>query len=152
MITLKTGPAFRFLRIVFFTQLAAQFILLIVTLILINRGEEIFADKDELFVYLTPLVVLSLLIGSRFMYKRAIKKGEQLQGTERKLGYYLRSNIIKWSMIEGANFFTIFTFFITRDTIYIILFIILVVFYLLQFPSRDKFVLEFRLEPHETGL
>lgn len=108
--------------------------------------------SEELFL---PLIVVSIafLFSSLFVLK--FINGIQLKIinnkntiSEKLLGYFALQ-IIKFAMIEGVALLTLVGFYLTGNNLFFIVFIGALSFYILEKPSKEKFLFEVSLSADE---
>ena len=66
-----------------------------------------------------------------------------------KLGKYRTFKIISWAILEGAGLFSLIAFYITSNYLYVIIFILIFIFFLLNRASREGFVQDIQLSVSE---
>jgi hypothetical protein len=137
--------------IIFYSLLAGQLILLITSVYFVSSG--IILTNIELLPVLIITVLLltppMLVIGPIIYRKMISNQLTKQQSIEQKMILYRRGLIIKLALIEGLSLFSIISFLITGNYIFITIFILLIGLSLMHKPSFEKFVSDFKLSSLE---
>ncbi len=90
---------------------------------------------------------------SFFIYNQRKESGRQLNSAlEEKLEHYRTSFITRAGLIEGSNLVAlIFYFFIERNYIYLVLFVVGIASFILIRPSVDKIIEDYQLSTSEQS-
>ncbi len=138
------------LKVIFIALAAGQTGYFIITLILIEK-ELVTLNKDFSTVggYIVPIIVIILVVASRLIYSRLIDSKTKGTSEEEKLQIYRSGSIIKFALLEGANFLSVTFYLITGDFLYAAMFVIIIGIFFANFPSREKFISEFGLASYE---
>ncbi len=92
---------------------------------------------DSLIYLAIPIVALFL---SSFLYKNKVKEMNTKESVDKNLATYQTACILRWAIVEGAAFMLLF---LKPD--FIILGILLVVYLITLYPSKDR--MEFEMTP-----
>ncbi|MBK7632144.1 MAG: hypothetical protein IPJ23_15850 [Ignavibacteriales bacterium] len=139
------------INVLFFTLFAAQTIYFIVGIFLIQTNNAIGMDGfNTIFMLVTPLVVLSTIFASKFIYTKQVSEFDKSLSLEKKLVSYRTSNIIKLALLEGANFFSISIMIITTNYFFAALFIIIIVLFFFNRPSKEKFIMDYEVSADDV--
>ena len=65
---------------------------------------------------------------------------------------YRTLKLISWAMIESACLFTLVALFLTTNNIFAIIFVALLIIFFLQRPSKESFIVDFRLNDEEREI
>jgi hypothetical protein len=145
------GNYFSTLNILFFALLAGQTMYFFVGLFMIqsaNIGE--FGGLNSIFMFVTPVVVLSSIIGSKFIYTKQVTEFDKSLSLENKLMAYRTANIIKLALLEGANIFNISIMIITANYFFAALFIVIIVLFFFNRPTKEKFIMDFEVSADDA--
>lgn len=136
--------SFRQLKIIFFALAAGQVIYFLITLVLIQE-EIVVINKDfsTIWGFLIPVLVVILVGASRLLYNRLINSNIKLSSESEKLKVYQTGNILKFALLEGANLISITFYMLTGDFLYAGMFIIVLGIFFVNFPGKEKFLMEF---------
>jgi hypothetical protein len=137
----------RYLRILFFILLGGQVIFLIAAFIL--KG--LFPADERLirvFDYLIPLLLFTAIFFSRFLYRNIINKSRRLSFSK-KTDTYRSAVITSLAVLEAANLTSILAFLITGEYLYAAASVILLLLFILNAPSEDKFRTDLELTSEE---
>ena len=142
---------FTTINILFFVLISGQTIYFIIGLFLIQSGnKEGFGGMNSVFMFITPIVVLSSILASKFIYTKQVTMFDKNLSLENKLVSYRTANIIRLALLEGANIFNISIMIITANYFFAALFIIIIAFFLLNRPAKAKFILEYEISADDA--
>ena len=138
------------LKIIFFVLAIGQITYFVVTLILI-QSEKVTLNKDFSTVggFIVPVIVIILVVASRLLYNKLINSKTAGTTHQEKLLTYRTGSILKFVLLEGANFLSITFYLLTGDFLYAAMFVIIIAIFFANFPSREKFISEFGLSSYE---
>jgi len=140
------GNYFSILIILFFALLSGQTIYFIAGLFLIQSGNmNGFSGLNIVFMFVTPLVVFSSILASNFIYTKQITGFDKSSSLEKKMVSYRKTNIINLALLEGANIFNISVMIITASYFFAALFVILIILFLLNRPTKEKFIMDYEV-------
>ena len=140
------GNYFSILIILFFALLSGQTIYFIAGLFLIQSGNmNGFSGLNIVFMFVTPVVVLSSILASKLIYTKQITGFDKSSSLEKKMVSYRKTNIIKLALLEGANIFNISIMIITASYFFAALFVILIILFLLNRPTKEKFIMDYEV-------
>jgi hypothetical protein len=140
------GNYFSILNILFFALLSGQTIYFIVGLFLIQSGNmNGFSGLNIVFMFVTPVVVLSSILASKLIYTKQITGFDKSSSLEKKMVSYRKTNIIKLALLEGANIFNISIMIITASYFFAALFVTLIILFLLNRPTKEKFIMDYEV-------
>ena len=142
---------FRTNDIIFFAILAGQIIYFLIGLYLIQSGStEGMESLKTIFMFVTPVVVLSSILAAKFIYSKMIFDFDKTQPLESKLISYRKNNIIKLALFEGANIFNISVMIITADYFFAALFIIIMILFFFNRPTKEKFIMNYEVSADDV--
>jgi len=140
------GNYFSLLIILFFALLSGQTIYFIAGLFLIQSDNmNGFSGLNIVFMFVTPVVVLSSILASKFIYTKQITEFDKSSSLAKKMVSYRKTNIIKLALLEGANIFNISVMIITASYFFAALFVILIILFLLNRPTKEKFIMDYEV-------
>jgi hypothetical protein len=108
------------------------------------------SELNTIFIFITPVVVLSSITASKFIYSKQVSEFDKTLPLENKLISYRTNNIIKLALLEGANIFNISVMIITANYLFAALFIIIVVLFLLNRPTKEKFIMDYEISAEDV--
>ncbi len=88
--------------------------------------------SESQYIYL--LIPIAGIIGSQLLFEFNIKKLKSNIENESKIGEYQTASLMRWAVLEGAAFFSIFD-----DEAPQINAVIIIAFFILIYPTFDKF-------------
>jgi hypothetical protein len=142
---------FKTLDVLFFAFLSGQIIYFIVGLFIIQSGElKGFGGLNTIFMFITPVVVLSCIFASRFIYNKQVTEFDKSLPLENKMASFRTANIIKLALLEGANIITVSIMIITANYFFAVLFVAVIVLVFFNKPSIEKFILEYEISADDA--
>lgn len=142
---------FSTIKIIFFVLLAGQTIYFFVGLLLIQSGKmEDTGGLNTIFMFITPVVILSSILASKFIYTRQVAAVDKTSSLENKLASYRTSNLISLALLEGANIFNISVMIITASYFFAALCVIILALFVLNRPNKEKFIMDYEVSADDA--
>ena len=142
--------SFRQLKIIFYAIVAGQVFYFLLALYLVLTDKVIVSKNyDSPIGIIIPVIVIMLVIASKFLYERLTESKISETSISEKLISYRTNIIIKFTFLEVANLLTVTFYLLTADFLYIGMFIIVLGLYLINFPGKEKFVVDYGLSGKE---
>jgi hypothetical protein len=104
-----------------------------------------FSGLNIVFMFVTPLAVFSSILASKFIYTKQITGFDKSSSLEKKMVSYRKTKIINLALLEGANIFNISVMIITASYFFAALFVILIILFLLNRPTKEKFIMDYEV-------
>lgn len=146
-----TETFFASLNIIFFALFAGQTIYFIVGLLLIQSTEiAVMRELNTVFMFVTPVVILSAILASKFIYTKLVGNFDKSSLLESKMISYRTNNIIKLALLEGANIFNISILIITANVFYAAFFVIVITLFFFNRPSKAKFIMDYEVTANDA--
>lgn len=95
-------------------------------------------DTSDTLLLIYPVIAIGAIVVSQMIFKKLLVTAQNKPDLKSKLGSYQTASIIKFAMIEGPAFLGIVFSMTTGNTAFIAIAIVLVIFLILQKPSRAK--------------
>ena len=141
---------FRTIQIVFGTLALGQIFILAVFLLTIqNRSNDEAGELNAVLFYVVQIIGITSIFLSRYVYNQNLFKLSLTESVTEKLGKYRTFKIVFWAIIGGAGLFSLIAFYITSNYLYVIIFILIFIFFLLNRASREGFVQDIQLSVSE---
>ena len=142
---------FSALNILFIALLIGQTIYFFVGLYMIQSANiDGFGGLNAVFMFITPIVVLSIILASKFIYTKLVTEFNKSSSLDQKLVSYRTTNLIKLALLEGANIFNISIMIITANYFFLALFIIIIVLFFFNKPNKEKFIMDYEVSTNDT--
>ena len=142
---------FSTLNILFFALLSGQSIYFLVGLFIIQSGNnEGFGGLNTIFMFITPVIVLSIILASKFIYTKQVATFDKNLSFENKMVAYRTANIVRLALLEGANIFNISIMIITANYFFAALFIVIIVLFFFNRPTKEKFIMEYEISADDA--
>ncbi len=146
-----TKNFFTSLNIIFFALFAGQTIFFIVGLFLIQSGNiTVNPTLDTVFMFVTPVVILSAILVSKFIYAKLVGNFDKSSLLENKMISFRTNSIIKLAILEGANIFSISIMIITANYFYAAFFVILITLFFFNRPTKEQFIMDYEITADEA--
>lgn len=105
----------------------------------INKKDTmVFYNEGDVLLYVYPALAIGAVFLGQFLFKNQISSLKAKEDLKEKLGGYQTASIIKFALIEGAAFFGLVQFFTSGSMAYLAITGLLVVYLLLQKPTKTK--------------
>ncbi len=149
---LSIDKFFPTLNIIYIALFSGQLIYFLVGLLILQSSNtgSMTTDLTNIFLFVTPIIVLSSILASRFLYSKHIASFDKSLSLESKLLSYRTGNIVKLALLEGANIFNISVMIITASYFFAALFIVIISLFLINRPSKEKFILDFEISADDA--
>lgn len=140
------------LSIIFFALFAGQVIYFLVGIFMIQQGtQNEFNEPNMIFLLLAPVITVSVIFVSRFIYSKQLNDFDMSSSLDDKLKSYQNINIIRLALLEGANIFNISLLIITSNYFFAALFVIPFAVFMLSRPSKDRFILDYQVAASDAA-
>ena len=147
----KINEHFNITFTIYLALLAGMILVFAVSIWLVQSDEFVpNTDMDNLFQIVIPLVGLTAMFFSRYLYKKQVIKVDKNSDIITKLNFYRTFKVISFALIEGAGLFALIGFMITENYLYVFVFVFLIGFLFMIRPSREGFVSDFKISRDET--
>jgi hypothetical protein len=142
---------FKQLKIIFIALASGQIVyFLTASVLLMNEIVETNRDFSTVLGFVVPILVVLMVVASKLLYNYLINSKLKDTSQAEKINIYRTGNITRFALIEGANLISITSYLITGDFLYAGLFVIVMGIFLINFPSNEKFMIEFGLSSNEN--
>lgn len=142
---------FSTLNVLFIALLSGQIIYFIVGLFLIQSGNiNGFGGMNTIFMFITPVVVLSSILASKFIYTKQVSGFDKSLPLENKMVSYRTASIIRLALLEGANIFNISIMIITTSYFFAALFVIITALFFFNRPTKEKFIMDYEVSSEDA--
>lgn len=142
---------FATLNIIFFVLLSGQTIYFFIGLFLMQSDNtNTFAGMNTLFMFVTPVVVLSSILASKFIYTKQVSAFDKGLPVLDKMVSYRTATIIRLALLESANIFSISVMLITSDYFFAALFVIIIILFFLNRPTKEKFIMDYEVSADDA--
>lgn len=141
---------FASIKIIYFAILAGMISFALISYLVIAKTVEFNAEGLlNILTFLVPVFAITMIFVSRFIFARRTQQIDNSISVEQKLIKYRTSKIISWVLIESAGLFCIVTFILTKFSLFLIVFIVVIAAFVLSKPSIDEFISLFNVDPDE---
>ncbi|PKP09034.1 MAG: hypothetical protein CVU09_13290 [Bacteroidetes bacterium HGW-Bacteroidetes-4] len=140
---------FRSLSLIHYALLAGQLVFAGVALYLTYGKTQLVDSPKGVFIYVVPLIALLAVLVSQAIYRLKIKKLISYQSLIPKMTEYQSIFIIRLALIEGASLFAIVVYLLTIEAIFMAIAVLLIVYFVLLRPTREKIALDLELNPSD---
>ncbi len=95
-------------------------------------------DSSDTLLLIYPFIAISAIFLSQTLYRKLLATAQEKPGLKLKLQSYQTASIVKIALIEGPAFLGIVLSMATGNTAYLAIAGVLIIFLLMQKPSRTK--------------
>ncbi|NVO11836.1 MAG: hypothetical protein HXX16_17895 [Bacteroidales bacterium] len=140
-------------QIMGYAMIIGQILFAGVSIYLINVNGAYFgkADLNKVFIYLTPLLTLSCIVGGFVFFKSRMKLIKDKTNIIEKLIDYRSALIIRWALFEGPSFFAIMVYIITANLYFLCIVVIIIAIFIITKPSREMLEKDLELSWEEKN-
>ncbi len=114
-----------------------------------NGSFTIGSTNDDLFVYIIPIVALFGYFGSKLLYHKSLQRIKKETPFTQKLQSYLQASMLKYALLEGAGFFSLFAYFNTGNALFLVITFCMILYLYAQKPSLHRMKREIPLRSEE---
>jgi hypothetical protein len=108
-----------------------------------------FEVTNDVFIYLIPIAAMLGYFGSKIYFKKQLETIRKSDPLPSKLAKYKVASIVKYAFIEGPAVLALFIFMGNGYSLYFSIAFCLVLYLLVQRPTKDKLVQDLDLSPTE---
>jgi hypothetical protein len=140
---------FKLLQIIFYAFLAGQVMFGMIVLFLVQtQNLQPNPDLVESFMYVVPIVAFTALVIGNIVYKKVLAGAKNKTLLVHKMPVFMSATLVKCAMLEGTTLFTIVTYLLTGEVMFIGAAALLIVIFYTFKPSREKAIMDLELS-HE---
>ncbi|MDX2302421.1 MAG: hypothetical protein NW226_06450 [Microscillaceae bacterium] len=103
------------------------------------------SDLRNIFIYLVPFLILSGVSAGFFMMRSRLSMIQQKNSLAEKLQEYRTVLIMKYALMEGPALVALVAYLLTADLMFLGLAALVIVFFVLERPSKDKIIMDLAL-------
>lgn len=142
---------FKSLGIIHFALIAGQvlFGLLSCFLELTKSLEPSTTDAKGVLIYIAPVLVLGGFLFSNILFKNRLKSIDRNSEIMLKLTDYREALIVRYALLEGPSLFSIVSYLLTGNIIFILSAAIIVLYFLTLRPTKEKAIRDLELNADE---
>ena len=142
---------FSILNILFLTFLAGQVLYLSIGLFLVQSGaKEELSQLNNIFLFAVPIIDLFIIFTSKSIYTKNVTNFDKNLPLENKILSYQTNSIIQLALLEGANIINVSVLTITANYFFAALFVIIISLFLLNKPTKEKFIIQYELNSEDV--
>jgi hypothetical protein len=149
----KQELSFASLRTIYWMLLFGQVLFFLVVSFVLNlNNSEVSEETRRIFLFLVPIVVIfSSGLGLAFNLVIATKLKDE-PNLKIRFKKFATSNVIGWACIEGSTLICIIGYLITGLKLYQIMALVVILFFLLTIPTKDRVANGLNLSENEKQL
>ena len=104
-----------------------------------------FDYAEDPFVFVVPILAITGIALSNFMFKKQLESIEKSSTLKQKLGAYLTASVIKYALIEAPALLGIVVFNISENVLFLIIGVAVLFYLLMQRPTKEKLINDLNL-------
>lgn len=139
------------LNLIYFSLVAGLIIFMAVIVILNSRQDPANFQPVGVFIYLVPVSSLLAILGSIYIPKYKLPDIDNKNDLKEKLSYYQSLLIIKWALLEAGAIIALVSFMLTGYFMLGGFALLLILYLILQKPSRYKLLQDINLNDEERN-
>jgi hypothetical protein len=156
MIANKLTPKeyFKSMLVIWFSLIGGQIFFGIITFYLNNNGsyEPRAKDLKDIFIYLVPVFTVYGVIAGSIIFKKKLNSSKSKTSLIEKLNDYRAALIIRYALLEGATFFSLVSYLMTGDSLFLYISIAIIVIFIIIKPSTKDVINNLELNPGEIHI
>jgi hypothetical protein len=137
------------ISIIYFALIAGQLMFIVVAFFSVSDNPPQNQDYDN-FNIVVPIIVGSGLFLSNLIFKQLISKIKDNFTFQKKIEAYRSALIIKYALLEGPSIFSTAIFLISGNFMFLAFSAVMILAFLINFPSRNKAVQDLNLSSAEA--
>ncbi len=142
---------FTILNLIYFS-LVAGLIIFAALIVFLNYSQELTEFQPVgIFIYLVPIMSFLAILASIYIQKYKLPEIDSKKDLKEKLFYYQGLQIMKWAFLEGGALFALVSFMLTGYFMLGGFALLLILYLILQKPSRYKLLQEINLDDEERN-
>lgn len=136
------------IKFIYWSLLAGILFFFAVAVFITERKETEVYDYSQTMIFIIPPVVFVLALLGRIIYDKRRKKSFD-STLEDKANSFIKDNIVKYAIWEGAAIMSLISFIISAGYFYLILFAGIVLLFLINVPTKNRFGYDYKLTSQE---
>ncbi|UII80710.1 hypothetical protein [Flagellimonas sp. CMM7] len=110
-----------------------------------------FSNTSDIYLMVVPIVAVSCIFLGDFIFKQSIKNIPKTVNLKQKLARFQTASIIKYALAEAPALFGIVAFMITGNMAYLVVSVVLILYFFMLKPSKDKIERSLNLNGEEKN-
>ena len=156
MITNKLTPReyFKTMFVIWLALIGGQVFFGIITFYLNNNGSYDPQEKNlkDIFTYLVPVFAFYGVIAGSIIFKKRLSLSKSKTSLLQKLNDYRAALIIRYALLEGATFFSLVSYLMTGDQLFLYISISIIAIFIIIKPSIQNVINDLELNPGEIHI
>jgi len=129
--------------------LAGQVLFAIVSFNISPPNTFYWINHNDPFVFVVPIIAIACYALGNFLFRQQIGAAIEKPTVQQKVAGYQTAMIIRFAMLEGASLFGIVSYLLTGNLLLIGISGLLIVYFIILRPTRDKIETELNLDYQE---
>jgi MFS family permease len=156
MITQKltSKENFKSMLVIWLSLIGGQVFFGLIAFYLNNNGSYYPQGKDlkDIFIYLVPVFAIYGLVAGSIIFKKRLNSSKNKTSLLEKLNDYRAALIIRYALLEGATFFSLVSYLMTGDQLFLYISILIIAMFIILKPSAEKVINDMELNPNERQM
>ena len=151
---LTSREYFKTMLIIWIALIGGQVLFGIITFYLNNNGSYDPQEKDlkDIFIYLVPVFAVYGVIAGSIIFKKRLNSSKKKTGLLEKLNDYRAALIIRYALLEGTTFFSLVSYLMTGDLLFLYISILIIATFIIIKPSTKNVINDLELNPGEIQI
>ncbi len=117
-----------------------------------NQSVEPDPELRQAFLYIVPVLAAAGIFASLQVFKLMVTKAKQQSSLGKKISAYGSAMIVRYAVLEAPSLFAIVAFFLTGEYFFLAISVLIIIFFFLVRPSREKLIEDLELNANEAAL
>ena len=156
MITQKltSKEYFKSMLVIWFSLIGGQVFFGLIAFYLNNNGSFNSREKGlkDIFIYLVPVFAVYGLVAGSIIFKKRLNSSKVKTSLLEKLNDYRAALIIRYALLEGTTFFSLVSYLMTGDLLFLYISILIIATFIIIKPSTKNVINDLELNPGEIQI
>ncbi|MEL6671567.1 MAG: hypothetical protein AAFR61_05225 [Bacteroidota bacterium] len=149
MSTIKPSQYLRSTNTLYWALFGGVMIFLLVAIFLVQSQGPFADDMGGVLLYVAIGLGIMTILMANFVPRQFMAQIDTTAELEQKLSKYMSPFLLKFALLEGGALFAIVVYLLTGDQNALIVALVLMGYFLLERPTRDRMVQDLELTPEE---
>ena len=148
---LTSKEYFKSMLVIWLSLIGGQVFFGLIAFYLNNNGSYDPEGKElkDIFMYLVPVFAVYGVIAGSIIFKKKLNSSKSKTSLIEKLNDYRAALIIRYALLEGATFFSLVSYLMTGDQLFLYISILIIAIFIILKPSAEKVINDLELNPNE---
>ena len=151
---LTSREYFKAMLVLWLALMGGQVFFGLIVFYLNNSGSYTPQEKNlkDIFIYLVPIFAVYGVVAGSIIFKRRLNSSKNKMSLMEKLNDYRAALIIRYALLEGSTFFSLVSYLLTGDSLFLYISILIIAVFIILKPSAEKVINDLELNPSESHM